>query len=127
MRQPTPDSVLYAWWNAALRGERPPVHDGEPHCGFYRRKLVKGGPWVPAMIYVEADTDGDTGELTSDERFACLLNGKPANAHVQWSWLCGNPITLAEYRGLQHQHNAMRDETQPSRSLDLLRVAPPAF
>lgn len=127
MRQPTPDSAAYAWWRSALAGQKPPMHDGDPQCGFYRRKLVKGGPWVPATIYLVSEQDEETGELTGDEQFACLLNGKPADPHDQWSWLCANPITLAEYRDLQHRNNAIAASAAPPRALDLLRVAPPSF
>ena len=46
MRDPTAPSVLFAWWRDALAGRKPPIHDSDPQCGFYQRKLIKGGPFV---------------------------------------------------------------------------------
>lgn len=127
MRQPTPDEVSYRWYRAALSGQKPPVHDGEPQCGFYRRKLVKGGPWVPAMIYLVADIDPDTGDLMGDEDFACLIDGRQADARDQWSWLCSNPIPYPEYRDLERQANVIRRTRHSDPAFDLLTVPPPSF
>ncbi len=127
MREPTPDAEAYAWWRAALAGQRPPMHDGEPQCGFYRRKLVKGGPWVPATIYLYAEID-ENGDLASDEMHVCLLNGQMVDAREQWSWLCGNPITYAEYRELQRRNIEIEAaRSDGPRPLDLLAASPPTF
>ena len=97
MRQPTPKSEIYAWWRAALAGGNPPIHEGEPNCGFFRRRLVKGGPWVPAAIWLDQDICDATGQLMRDEQLLCLVAEKMADPYFHWTYLAGNPITEQEY------------------------------
>lgn len=97
MRTPTPNHVLYSWWNAAVHGERLPTHESEVHCGLFKKRLVARGPWVPASIYIERTVCPDTGELLSDERLRCEINGNAADPEEAWVWLARNPITQDEY------------------------------
>ena len=99
MRMPTPLDQLYAWHTAALRGLQP-VIDNTPQCGFFKRKLVKGGVFVPARIWMFQDIDAETGELLSDELLQCEVNGTYADPEDAWSWICSNPITEQEFRYL---------------------------
>lgn len=101
IRQPTPFAQLYAWHRAALAGHRPPIHDGDPQCGWFKTRLVKGGPFVPASISITRDIDPETGELASPERLICEVNGQPRDPVSAWSSICKSPITRAEYRALQ--------------------------
>lgn len=100
MRTPTPRAELYDWHSRALRGEKP-VIDDTPQCGFFKRKLVRGGVFVPAQIWMWQDIDPETGELLSDEELQCEVNGVRADPFDAWTWICGNPITEAEYRYLE--------------------------
>jgi len=97
MRQPTPDGLELHWWRAALRG---PVdrHDGEPECGFYKRRMVRGGPWVPARIFLDREICPDTGELVSPEVVRCEVDGANRDASAQWLHLI--PISIDEYHHL---------------------------
>src|SRR5690606_7878493 len=63
-----------------------PVHDGDPQCGFYRRRLFKDGPFVPVAIWKQ------------DGEFVAVVDGKTADAADIWTWVCDKPITEAEYR-----------------------------
>ena len=99
MRRPTPHTQLYAWHTAALRGLAP-VIDNTPQCGFYKRKLVKGGVFVPARIWMFQDIDAETGELLSDELLQCEVNGTYADPEDAWSWICSHPIREQEFRYL---------------------------
>lgn len=84
-----------AWWRAALAGERPAI-TGEPQCGFFKRRLVKGGPWVPVHIWIERELD-DAGELLSDEQIMCSVDGRIADVEAHWSYACAKPISEAEF------------------------------
>ena len=96
MRKPTDQSVLYAWHRAAMAGENPPRHDGDPQCGWYKCRLVKGGPWVPVRIYVEQDIDPETGDLICDERLSIEIEGLDRGDPAKhWSYL--TPITREEF------------------------------
>lgn len=104
MRVPTPHAQLYAWHTAALRSPQP-VISSIPECGWFKRKLVKGGVFVPARIWMFQDIDPETGELLSDELLQCELNGAYADPEDAWSWICANPITEQEFRYLTARIN----------------------
>lgn len=106
MRRPTPAARLYAHHSAAVRGEVPPVHDGMPECGWYKRRIVKGGPWVPVRIFVERDIDPETGELLGPERLVADVDGKRDDYPARhWTHLA--PITRAEYDALIRRQEAI--------------------
>lgn len=46
-----PDPRDYDTWRRLLAGERAPVHEDEPICGFFRVRDGQGGPFVPAAIW----------------------------------------------------------------------------
>lgn len=103
---------LYEWHRRAMAGLEP-VNDGTPQCGWYKRKLVKGGVFVPARIWMFQDVDPVTGELLSDEVLQCEVNGAFADPEDTWSWICANPITESEFRYLNARIDyALRHEPQ---------------
>lgn len=75
----------YDYWQNALQGNFGPVHDGDAQPGFYRRRLVRGGPFVPVAIW----HDGD--------KMVALVDGKPADPVDIWTWVCQAPITEQAY------------------------------
>ena len=99
MRLPTPKDVVYHWHAQALAGLAPAIDD-TPHCGWFKRKLVKGGVYVPARIWMVQEVDEETGELLSDELLQAEVNGAYADPEEVWSWICANPITEAEFNYL---------------------------
>ncbi|WP_444668396.1 hypothetical protein [Cereibacter changlensis] len=98
MRQPSSFAQLYQWHSDAVAGREPPQHDGLPECGWFRRKLVKSGPWVAVRIFVEREICERTGELLGPERLRCECDGQMRDPANQWTYL--EPITHAEYRAL---------------------------
>ncbi|MEC7965473.1 MAG: hypothetical protein VX201_19550 [Pseudomonadota bacterium] len=99
IRQPSSMSQLYAWYRAAVAGNAPALHDGIPHCGWFKRKLVKGGPWVPVRIFIDRDIDLVTGELTRDEVLRIEIEGIEAGDPAEhWTYL--TPISRAEFKHL---------------------------
>ena len=131
MRTPTPQDELYAWHRKALHGLAP-ANDGTPQPGFYKRKLVKGGVFVPARIWVEQEVCPETGELLNDEVMRCEVNGRPADPEDAWSWICSEPITEQEFRYLTARlDHAARYEPEdafavPTRPIDISSI-PPLF
>lgn len=77
-------SDQFHWWREAITGNNPPIHDGEPHSGYFKRRLVKGGPWVPAAIW---DADG---------RKVCRVGSETRDAYDEWTWLAKNPVKQAD-------------------------------
>ena len=75
-----------------------PIHEDNPIPGYYKRRLVRNGPWVPATIWIDGgERDPETGDLLSDETLRCLVNGRLADPYKQWTWLAGHPIKKREY------------------------------
>jgi hypothetical protein len=98
IRQPTPLADLYAWHRAAIAGHGPSVHEGLPECGWYRTRLVKGGPWVAVEIKVEREIDPESGELAGPERLVAIADGMRRRADSIWTFL--TPITREEHDAL---------------------------
>jgi hypothetical protein len=114
VRRPTPITDLYDWHSRALRGLAS-VHDSTPHCGWFKRRLVKGGVFVPARIWMAQDICPETGELLSDEILLCEVNSAYADPEEAWSWICSNPITEQEFRYLTARiDHAIRHEPEDS-------------
>lgn len=118
IRQPSDSAQLYAWHSAALlviarygdfksapRFGQTGIaeYDGlsgiqgdDPQCGWFKRRLVKDGPWVPARIWLEQKIDQD-GELTAPEILRCEVDGRPRDPHNEWTWLAARPIGKKEF------------------------------
>jgi len=105
IRQPSTKARLYAWHRAAVAGENPPRHEGLPECGWYRTRLVKGGPWVPVRIWCEQEVDPQTGELTAPEVLRCEVDGMRRDPARAWTFL--HPITRAEFEALSARREAI--------------------
>lgn len=132
VRKPTPRDALYRWHADALAGLNPPVDD-TAHCGWFKRKLVKGGVFVPARIWMAQEIDADTGELLCDETLQCEVNGSPADPEEAWSWLCANPITEQEFLYLEaagewsRRHAPVEPMANPHQRVDWMAVPTPTF
>jgi hypothetical protein len=108
MREPSTLEQRWAWWEAAVAGQEPPVHEMDPHAGFYAvRKFPYGqwaqGPFVPARIWWEADIDPETGELASPEECRAEIDGVFVNPWSTWTWLARRPISESEWKWLKAQ------------------------
>ncbi len=133
IRQPSSLLELYAWHNAALAARASglacglAVHADEPQCGWYRTRRVRGGPWIPARIFLERTIDPETGELADDERLVCEVGGVRRDPWAAWQSLAKRPITRAEYDRLVAERNgslSMQATHVPfdlTRDLELLR------
>ncbi len=97
MRKPTPRDQAYAWHMRAIRGEKMPIHEGEPQCGFYLTRLVARGALVPGSIYLEQITDPETGELMADEVYRAEILGEQVDPNDAWIWLAKRPICRLFY------------------------------
>lgn len=129
MRRPTPNDVAWAWYRATMAGRAPPIHH-EAQCGYFKRRLVRGGPWVPARIWLEATVDDD-GELTAPERLRCQVDGREQDPEEAWLWLADHPIEESEYRFMVAQtiwvknHAPTEPEAAPQRPMDINKLTLP--
>jgi len=130
MRSPTILRDLYAWHRQALAGLKPPVTH-EPQCGWFKRRLVQGGPMVPARIWMHQDLDED-GNLTAPEELRCEVGGKRRDPVDEWTWICADPITEAEFNFMVadaaycREHHPSSPEANPTARASS-RSIPPLF
>ena len=104
MRRPSRMVDLYRWHRAALRGEFPPTHEDQPHCGWFRLRMVKGGPWCPARIWLHQAVDPRTGELTEPEEYRAEVLGEPRDPVKLWPRVARRPITREAWQALVAEH-----------------------
>lgn len=129
MRQPTLDP--YAWHRKALAGLGHAYLE-EPQAGWFKTKLVKHGPWVPARIWLTSFTD-EHGDLIEDEAFWCEVNGSPRDAYWEWHYLCRYPISEDEFHYMLAvqkwaEVNAPSEpEANPRQAVDWMTVRPPSI
>ncbi|MEL6280917.1 MAG: hypothetical protein AAFR28_18855 [Pseudomonadota bacterium] len=107
MRRPTPIADQYAWYHAALKNPRAPVHEGEPQCGLFKARDGRASPWAAVQICLSQPLD-EHGALIAPERHYALINGdRPiwdaARVDEIWLWAARRPITAEEYAALLQQ------------------------
>jgi hypothetical protein len=108
-----------------------------PEPGFYRTRMVRGGPWVPCLIWVDCPF-----ELEDEDNLCCPTERRLCAGKQLWSfrasingtdadplevWQRGYRITPRQYhkmvlvrdRALQHARH--EPEANPTRAVDLAR------
>lgn len=110
-----------------------PIDINEPQEGYYRRRLVRGGPWVAGCIWWEyGEIDQESGHKMEDDVLRCLVNGLPRNPYTEWLYLAKEPITEAEYNFLvddaahARAHRPEDPKATPDAPIDLNKT-PPIF
>ncbi|MGP9804064.1 hypothetical protein [Paracoccus sp. NSM] len=122
IRQPTTRAAQYDHWQRSVAGERVPRIEDEPQPGFYKRRFVRGGPFVPVEIWLEQQIDPETGELTADEELRAVCNGERCNPYTVWSYC--RAISLEEYDALTGARDAIADMAATHVSINLAEMAP---
>ena len=123
-----------------------PIRENDPIPGYYRRRLVRGGPWVAARIWVEraqrepCDECAGAGCYTCkgegevpihDDLLYCQVNGEPRDPFAEWTWLAGQPIGEDEYRLMMargawdRNYAPASPGANPAQTIDHLRIRPP--
>jgi hypothetical protein len=92
----------FASWEAALAGEKPPMHESEPWCGYFKMRDRRGlnkekaaikRPWIACAIW-----PGREGEYMAE------LAGSPISVDVIWPYCARYPISYETY-AYWHQHD----------------------
>jgi len=110
IRTPSSQFEAYRWYRDALNSLTPSVHDGDPQPGWFKRRLVKQGPWVTVRIWLDQVIDPETGELSADELVCCEVDGIPADPRPIWTFL--TPITRDEFNRIAAERQAGADPRQ---------------
>lgn len=115
MRQPTERGVLLDWWRRAVSGEPVPIHADIAECGFFKRRMVKNGPWVAVEIFCHRVVN-ELGELLEPERLLAKYPwGDEVPALNIWTYL--KPISSAEY--IQIRRTNLADLSAVSKPIDI--------
>jgi len=86
----------FAFWRAALLGEKQPIYEDEAQPGYYavqdrspEAKPAKGNRWpkVPCAIWRD-----ESGQLVAERA------GKPVPIDWVWPYAASRPITYEEYQ-----------------------------
>jgi hypothetical protein len=105
---------------------------GVPRPGFWKIRLVRGGPHVPAKIWDEAERDPETGELLEDEKLRCVVNGIERDPE-QWAERLncyGIAIDEDEYQYMSRVSDWAKEwapdapEASPTQPIDPLKTRP---
>ena len=121
IRRPTPKADQYDFWSRSVAGERVPRVEDEPKPGFYKRRMIRNGPFVPVEIWLEQEVDPDTGELTADETLMATSDGKPCDPLAVW--LSARAISAEEFDGLNGIRSSVPDMSDTQSVIDLGRIA----
>ena len=106
------------------------IRDGAPQAGHYRVRRVRGGPWLPAVIWWHAGERDEAGDLLEDEGYRCEIDGSAVCAYRWWVSVAGHPIDAAEFRRLSRlrdwaeTHAPDDPYAAPGQPVDLNRAAP---
>ena len=104
----------WAWWEAAVAGEAPPVFDDLPQSGFFKIRRWRAGPYVPAAVLWEPPpVHGETGELVADEMCWAEIDGWRVDPWESWMWLAKRPVRYEEWLWLRAMSTL---SPRPSRS-----------
>jgi len=76
----------YDFWQSALAGNSPPVHDGDAQPGFYRMRAAKGGALLPVAIWEH------------EGKLVALVDGASSDPARIWNFVCDKPVTEEAYR-----------------------------
>lgn len=103
-----------------------------PIPGWYRRRLVRGGPWVPVLIYWRCPMGEDCLPLDRSPVLLCQVAGEDADPYAQWSHVAGNPISAIDYEVMVRQRawDIRYDPASPAANPKVrvdIRALPPAF
>lgn len=103
----------FAWWRQALKDQKNGVFrevPNVPECGFYQRRLVRDGVFVPCRIFMVRDVDIETLKPLADPVMICEIDWWRRDPHEQWSWISGNPISEEEWKYLRSMREYARDK-----------------
>lgn len=119
------------WWRDALEGLKPQITD-QPMPGWYRRRLVKHGPFVGVQIWNDAPHD-ESGDLLDDEILKCTVDNRDADPVDNWLYCCVHPISVKEFEYLSKlskfakKHAKREPLANPRKPINVLAFPLPEF
>lgn len=117
-----------------------PAHISKPEPGYYKRRLVRGGPFVPVRIVrfcmCTVGGGGDNARHVWDDRcdryppLTAVIDGAlEEDALKHWVYCAGNPITRDEYDHMLSLRKWARSSApddpmgSPDKRIDPMKIA----
>lgn len=98
-----------------------------PIPGNYKRRLVRGGPWVGVSIFWRQPIDPGNGEpIDRAPILTCIVDGEERDPYMEWTYCCGNRITEHDYNLLRHRAMSA-DRLPPDQPINLSNLKPLGF
>jgi hypothetical protein len=85
--------------HGSLRAAGIEIDPNSPQCGWYKRRMVRDGPFVAAEIWMEQPVQD--GELIGDQQIFCEVDGVPQDPLQEWTFLAARPISEQAFRHLR--------------------------
>jgi hypothetical protein len=105
-----------------------------PEPGFFKMRLTRGGPWVPAILYRPCPIEFNPETFQGVDRVYHLeaeIDGRPVGLDRIWGY--GRRIPMAEYLFLKansawvRQYAPHLPEANPRQPIDFDTLPPPQF
>lgn len=116
-----PNHIPHGWRDDSVPEPDSYGYGDEPRTGWYKAKMVKGGPFVAVWIWYEGE---------DEPTLECLVDGEWADAYKVWPLWGGVRINKAEYDRLlakaqcAKQHEPGRPEANPRKRVKLRELPP---
>lgn len=137
MREPTTAAAALRWHTQALNDRalhlELDIDYDDPQPGWYLARMVRGGPFLPARLFIEQEVCPDTGELLSDECLKCEINGQLRDPFEAWIWLANDPIEESAFNYLMARKSfaetfaPTEPAANPFQKVDWGKVPTPTF
>lgn len=105
----------YAYWRAALAGEKPKAFVDQAECGFYRkgvyaRGIMKDGVFVPDDKANNRRIGWEPVAIYMEMRVRIGTQDFPADKIDIWSWVADQPISEETYRAVTERNEPWPEE-----------------
>jgi 5'-3' exonuclease len=96
----------------------------DPQDGYFKTRLIRGGPWVPARIWRDQEKDFISGIPTGFDVVKCEIDGKPRNPLREWMSIARMPISKEDFDhrvalgGWAKNHDKASSEANPGKVID---------
>ena len=90
----------YEYWRESLAGNNPPIHENEPHCGYFKIRDRRGlnaklapakRKFIACAIWLERG------------HFKAEIAGTEVSMDRAWPWFARHPVSFEEYQ-YWHKH-----------------------
>ena len=134
MSRPVPrlNSDPYEWWTEELSAPGQIIPE-MPQCGYYERRIVQGGVYVPCRIWREPEVDLDSSQPTGNDLLMCEVDGKRRDPLSEWASLAMRPVKRSHFEFEQadiahaRKYRPLDPKAHPDKPIDIASLPVPSF